>query len=138
MNRLRAGLVIGAIVIGSALAGAGVEHTLRRHNRRPHGGPFTPPTPEQQARRRREMLERMSKELDLSTAQRAGIDSVMQRTDSALRIVRAEMQPRLQQIFERSRAEIDARLDADQRKKFEELRPRSDRPRGPGRDSQPS
>lgn len=119
MNRVRAGLVIAAIVIGSALAGAGVEHAVLRHNRRQRGGPFRLPTPEQQTRRRQDMLERMSKELDLSTAQRAGIDSVMQRTDSALRIVRAEMQPRLQQIFEGSRAEIDARLDAEQRKKFE-------------------
>lgn len=124
MNRVRAWIAIGAIVIGSALAGAGIEHALLRRSHRPRGNPFTPPTRDQQARRRKEMLERMTKELDLSTAQRAGIDSVMQRTDSALRVVRAEMQPRLQQIFESSRVEIDARLDAERRKKFEAFRPK--------------
>jgi Spy/CpxP family protein refolding chaperone len=122
MNRVRAGLVIGAIVIGSALAGAGVERALvPRH--RPRGGPMGP-TAEQQAKRRQDMLERMSKELDLSTAQRAGIDSVLQRTDSALMRVRLETQPRVQRILETSRGEIRARLDTEQRTKFEKLGPK--------------
>ncbi|HEY2066708.1 MAG TPA: hypothetical protein VGG84_12165 [Gemmatimonadaceae bacterium] len=127
MNRVRAGLVIAAIAIGSALAGAGVEHALAPRGRRPHGGPPGPPMAElagQQAKRRKDMLERMSKELDLSTAQRAGIDSVLQHTDSALLSVRLETQPRVQHIFENSRNEIRARLDTEQRKKFEDLRPK--------------
>jgi hypothetical protein len=82
------------------------------------------PTPEQQAKRRQDMLERMSKDLDLSTAQRAGIDSVLQRTDSALMSVRLETQPRVQRILETSRGEIRARLDTEQRKKFEKLGPK--------------
>jgi hypothetical protein len=60
----------------------------------------------------------MSKDLSLTPPQRAGIDSIMQRTDSALRVVRGEMQPRLQQIFESSRSQIAARLDSAQRVKF--------------------
>ena len=124
MNRTRAGLVIGAIVLGSALAGAGIEHAMLRRGHRPRGGaPPTPPTPEQQAKRREDMLQRLTNDLSLSTAQRAGIDSVLQRTDSALHVLRVEMQPRLQQIFESSRAEIAARLDSVQRKKYEQLRP---------------
>jgi hypothetical protein len=47
----------------------------------------------------------------------------MQRTDSALRIVRREMQPRLEQIFQSSRAEISARLDSAQRVKFAQRPP---------------
>ncbi|HEY2067292.1 MAG TPA: hypothetical protein VGG84_15160 [Gemmatimonadaceae bacterium] len=123
MNRVRAGLVIGAIVIGSALAGAGVDHALAPRSRRGHGGP-PGSTPAQQAKRRQDMLERMTKELDLSTAQRAGIDSVLQRTDSALLKVRLETQPRVQHILESSRSEIRARLDTEQRKKFETLGPK--------------
>jgi hypothetical protein len=118
--RLRAALVISAIALGSALAGAAVDHWIVRHAR--HRGRFDQ-TPEEQERRRKEMLARMTKELDLSTAQRAGIDSVMQRTDSALGVVRSAMQPQLRQIFESSRAEISARLDSTQRVKFEKMRP---------------
>jgi hypothetical protein len=49
----------------------------------------------------------------------------MQRTDSALRVVRGEMQPRLRQIFDSSRAEISARLDSVQRVEYAK-RPRRD------------
>ena len=122
-NRARAALVIGLIVVGSALAGAGASHWYMLHAHRPRsmrGGT----TPEQDAKRRKEMLDRMTKDLDLSAPQRAGIDSVMQRTDSSLRAVRSEMQPRIRKIFETSQAEIAARLDSAQRVKFERTRPR--------------
>ena len=75
------------------------------------------------------MLEHMTKDLSLTPAQRAGIDSIMQRTDSALRVVRGEMQPRLTQIFESSRVEIAARLDSAQKIKFAQQR--SERRRRP-------
>jgi Spy/CpxP family protein refolding chaperone len=120
-GRARAALVIGAIVVGSALAGAALDRTVlvNRPHRPRGGGPMSPPaTPEQEARRRQMALDRMTKDLDLSTTQRAAIDSIMQRTDSSLRIIRGEMQPRLKQVFESSRAQIEARLDAEQRAKF--------------------
>jgi Spy/CpxP family protein refolding chaperone len=119
-GRARAALVIGAIVVGSALAGAALDRTVLVRPHRPRGGgPMSPPpTPEEGARRRQIALDRMSKELDLSTTQRAAIDSIMQRTDSSLRVIRGEMQPRLKQVFESSRAQIEARLDAEQRAKF--------------------
>jgi hypothetical protein len=69
------------------------------------------------------MLAHMTDDLRLTPAQRAGIDSIMQRTDSALRVLRGEMQPRLTQIFERSRAEISTRLDPAQRVKFAQQKP---------------
>jgi hypothetical protein len=105
-------------VIGSALAGAGIDHWATRIARRGRGGPPGSSTPKEAAKRRADMLDHMTKDLDLSAAQRAGIDSVMQRTDSALRVVRGEMQPRLTQIFDNSRAEIASRLDSTQRVKF--------------------
>jgi hypothetical protein len=120
--RARAAIVIAAIAIGSALAGAGIDHWALRHARRGRGGPGSG-TPEQAAKRRADMLERMTRDLGLSPAQRAGIDSVMQRTDSSLRVVRREMQPRLRKIFDDSRVEIAARLDSAQRVKFAQQNP---------------
>lgn len=120
-TRGRAALVIAAIVVGCLLAGAGIDHWAMRNvrrNRPPGSG-----TPEEAAKRRADALDRMTKDLDLSPTQRAGIDSVMQRTDSALHVVRSEMQPRLRQIFDASRAEITARLDSAQRVKFAERQP---------------
>jgi hypothetical protein len=122
-NRRRAALVIGAIVIGSALAGAGIDHVMYQHGRRQRGGPPGSGTPQEAAKRRAEILDHMTRDLDLSAGQRAGIDSVMQRSDSALRIVRGEMEPRLRQIYDGSRSEIMARLDSTQRVKFTKLRP---------------
>ena len=126
-GRLRAALVIAAIVIGSAIAGAGLDRVVMTRGARHYRGGGTRSgemPPEMTARRRAAMLERMTKELNLTPPQRAGIDSIMQRTDSALRVVRGEMQPRLTQIFDGSRAEISARLDSTQREKFKRRPPR--------------
>ena len=121
-GRLRAGVVIALIVVCSALAGAAIERIVfqRMVQHRPRAGPGGPGrgSPEQDTRRRNDMMARLTKDLDLSATQRAGIDSVMKRTDSSLRAIRTEMQPRLQQVFQSSRAEIEARLDSAQRVKF--------------------
>ena len=120
-GRLRAGVVVALIVVCSALAGAAAERLLlqRTWARRPgaSGGPGHN-SPEQDARRRNEMLDRMTKELNLSRTQRAGIDSVMTRADSSLRAIRTEMHPRLKLVFQDSRAEIESRLDSAQRVTF--------------------
>ena len=124
-SRARAGLIIAAIAIGSAIAGAGIDRWVVTHSpRRPgRGGPASSMSPEAAARRRAEMFDRMTKDLSLTPAQRVGIDSIMQRTDSSLRIVRREMQPRLTAIFDSSRTQIAARLDSAQRVKFAQQRP---------------
>jgi len=124
--RLRAGLVIAAVVVASAIAGAAIDRNLVMRHVRQGGGGWGPgrggPPAEMEARRRTEMLDRMTKELSLSPAQRAGLDSVFQRTDSSLRAIRREMQPRLKQVFETSRAEMNARLDSTQRQKLASMR----------------
>ena len=135
-SRLRAGVVIALIAVSSALAGAALDRVaaqLMSHRRPPgQGGPGRG-SPEQDARRRSDMLDRMTKDLDLSASQRAGIDSVMQRSDSALRAIRTEMQPRLKQVFQGSHVEIEARLDSAQRVKFVKFQPQGGRgPRSNG------
>jgi len=127
-SRARAGLVVAAIAVGCALAGAGIDHWVTLHGPRRGRGAGAlssggPPSPEVLARRRADLLESMSDDLSLSATQRAGIDSVMRHTDSLLHVVRLEMQPRLTQIFDSSRAEIAARLDSAQRVKFARQQP---------------
>jgi hypothetical protein len=129
-GRARAALVIGLIVICSALAGAAVERMLMQRGSPRRGGPGGQggpgggrPSREMDQRRRADMLDHMTKDLGLTAAQRAGIDSVMQRTDSSLRAIRSEMQPRTEAVFKASRAEIGARLDPAQRARFESMRP---------------
>jgi Spy/CpxP family protein refolding chaperone len=141
IGRARAAVVVGAIVLGSALVGAAIDRgmVMRQQPHRIRGiGATTPPTQEQDTRRRQAALDRMTKELELSTAQRVAIDSIMQHTDSSLRAIRGEMQPRLKQLFESARAQIEARLDAEQRAKFAKSmsrlpkgREREDHPPGP-------
>ena len=123
---MRAALIIAAIVIGSAIAGAGLDRVLVMRGGRHYrgGGPRSGEMPpEMTARRRAAMLERMTKDLNLTPPQRAAIDSIMQRTDSSLGVVRGEMQPRLTQIFDSSRAAISARLDSAQRETFKRRPP---------------
>jgi len=121
--RLRAGLVIAAVVVASAVAGAAVDrHLVMRHARADRGERPGPPPPELESRRRAAMLDRMSKELSLTPTQRSGLDSVFQRTDSSLRAIRREMQPRLKQVFEASKTEMNARLDSAQRQKLAGMR----------------
>jgi hypothetical protein len=123
---VRAAIIIAVIVVCSALAGVAIDRVVfqRVVRRRPPGvgGPGRG-SPEADTKRRNDMLDRMTQQLTLSTPQRQGIDSVMQRTDSSLRSIRSEMQPRLQQVFQGSRAEIEARLDSAQRIKFKAMQP---------------
>jgi hypothetical protein len=122
-NRTRAALIIVAIAIGCLVAGAGIDRWAMRNARRPRGGMPGSVTPEEATKRRTEMLDDMTKDLDLTPRQRVGIDSVMQRTDATLRAVRSEVQPRIRQILDQSRAEITARLDSTQRVKFLQRKP---------------
>ena len=124
-GRVRAAVVIVAIMIGSGIAGAAIDHAvMMRSPRRPRGGSSLTGGPEAaSARRRADMLQRLTRELSLQPAQRAAIDSIMRRTDSALRAVRVEMQPQVRRILDGSRAEIAARLDSTQRARFAARQP---------------
>ena len=119
-GRLRAGIVLVLVVVCSALAGAAIERIVFQRMRPSGSGPGRG-TPEQQAQRRNDMLDHMSKDLGLSALQRSRIDSIMKHSDSTLRIIRGEIQPRIAAEFEKSRAEIVALLDSAQREKFAKI-----------------
>ena len=120
--RLRAGLVIGAVVVASAIAGAAIDRAFLARRGPPRDGRRGGPPTELEQRRRTQMLDNLTRELSLTATQRAGLDSIFQRTDSTLRAIRRETQPRIMQEFERSKADISARLDSTQRAKFATLR----------------
>jgi Spy/CpxP family protein refolding chaperone len=124
-SRLRAGIIIGVIALCSALAGAAVERSVIQKVIVPRRPPPAPGTGrfmrEADTRRRADMLDRMTKDLNLTPTQRAGIDSVMQHSDSLLHGIRMEMQPRLEQVLANSRAAIDLHLQPEQREKYEKM-----------------
>ena len=134
--RLRAGLVIGALVIASAIAGAAIDRAVVT-NRSPRvvrsaggggGGGGRRGMPEQLEQRRRvEMLDKLTQELALTSGQRAGLDSIFQRTDSSLRAIRRATQPQIQHVFEQSHRDVYARLDSTQRVKFDAMRSKRSR-----------
>ena len=127
--RLRAGLVIGAVVIASGIAGAAIDRALIMRHAPPREGGRRPPDAGED-RRRTDMLDKMAADLSLTAAQRAGLDSIFRRTDSSLRAIRRETQPRIQQVFAQSKEEVNARLEPAQREKFAKMRP----PGRPSRD----
>jgi hypothetical protein len=119
----RAALVIVAVIIGSALAGAAVDHAIVLRNPRRFQSTFLMDGTEAAASRRTDMLERLTDELSLRPHQRAAIDSIMRRTDSVLRELRLEVQPRVQQALDDSRRQIEGQLDSTQRASFEARQP---------------
>jgi molecular chaperone DnaK (HSP70) len=119
----RAALVIVAVVIGSALAGAAVDHAIVLRNPRRFQPTLFTSGGEAAESRRSDMLERLTEELSLRPEQRAAIDSIMRRTDSVLRDVRLEVQPRVQHALDDSRHQIVSHLDSSQRASFRARQP---------------
>ena len=119
----RAALVIVAVIIGSALAGAAVDHAIVLRNPRRFQPTFFMEGTDAAASRRTDMLERLTDELVLRPEQRTAIDSIMRRTDSVLRELRLEVQPRVQQALDESRRQIEGQLDSTQRASFEARQP---------------
>ena len=119
----RAVLVIVAVAVGSALAGAAVDHAIVLRNPRRFRPLSLDASAEAARSRRTDMLQRLTEELTLRPEQRAAIDSIMRHTDSLLVDVRLEMQPRVQRVLDESRHAIESRLDSTQRATFATRQP---------------
>ncbi len=87
-------------------------------------------SPERAAERRRGMVQRLTRELDLTATQQQAIDSIMAGNEAEFAAMEKEMRPRMKAFFERSRGQIDSVLTPAQREKFHRFGP-PDGPPGP-------
>lgn len=98
------------------------------------GGFPGPMSPERAAERRKDMVERLTRELDLTATQRHAIDSIMAGNEAEFAAMEKEMRPRMRSFLERTRGQIDSVLTPAQRDKFHKLGPPdgpAGRPPGP-------
>lgn len=70
----------------------------------------------------RHFVDRLEGHLDLTANQRRQIDAILERTHGEAELLRHEMQPRLEHLFETTGTEIEAILTPEQREKFRQLR----------------
>jgi len=124
MNTLRKSrLVAGSVILLVFLAGGAVgfflHHAAPRHGfpgLAAGGPPGGPP-----ARMKGWMLRRLDRELDLTPAQHARIDTVLTRREADLRTLMSQARPRFEAIAARTRTEIQGVLTPAQQAKFAEL-----------------
>lgn len=151
----QAAFVLILVLLAGLLVGVAADRLwLTRHwGRGGPGGPFAdgprggprgghpgmfrggmPPamSPEFAAERRRGMVKRLTRELDLSATQQQAIDSIMAVNEVEFRALEQEMRPRMKAFLERSRGQIDSVLTPAQREKFHRLRPPGGPPGEPG------
>lgn len=123
--RSRRGPVIAVLMLlFTALLGAAVGVSLDRRFSQlghhdalgPRGGRFGRPPAA--------FRDRMASELDLSPAQRASVDSIVERSHREICAVREEAQPRLDSLFNRMRREVEQVLTPEQVEKAEAFRRR--------------
>ena len=87
-------------------------------------------SPEFAAERRREVVQRLTRELDLTATQQQAIDSIMAGNEAEFQPLEQEMRPRMKAFLERTRGQIDSVLTPAQREKFHQFGP-PDGPPGP-------
>jgi Spy/CpxP family protein refolding chaperone len=72
------------------------------------------------------MLERLDRDLELTAAQHARIDTVLTRREADLRALMSEARPRFEAIATRTRAEIQSVLTPAQQEEFAKITQRMD------------
>lgn len=122
--RALAAAVLGLVAAAGVLSGVALDRTLLRprHPRPPmtfggeRGGP--------NAEARRRMSDELARELSLTPAQRARVDSIMDRRFTSLRAATETVRPRVDAIVESTQTELEHTLSPEQLAKFRELRAR--------------
>ena len=127
-SRLVAGVVIVLVFLAGAAVGFFVHHAMLRRGFPGWaiGGPPPGPPPEVKGW----MLERLDRDLDLTAAQHARIDTVLTRREADLRALMAEARPRFEAIATRTRTEIQSVLTPAQQEEFAKITQRMDARRG--------
>jgi len=98
-----------------------------------HRFPPPPPPPHMDHRDRdAAMVERLSRDLDLSEAQKLRVGEILKQTSERLDAHLREMQPEIRKIFDDGFSEMEKELTDAQKKKLHELRERMERHGRPG------
>jgi Spy/CpxP family protein refolding chaperone len=145
-ERLTAGLLLVATLLIGIVLGVALDRSVlwpRMHH--PPGGPVDPSSPlgvldrNGRPRNTQRTRDRMQRELSLTDAQSARIDSIMNLRSAAFRAVRVETEQRVKAMIDTTRTMIDSVLTLDQQMKMKELRARrqAERRKGPPGDSEP-
>lgn len=129
-SRPLAVLVISALMLGSALAGAAVDrYFVRRSTRPPILGDTTfhplssslrSPTPAE----RRAIREELSRQLALTPAQDSAVDAIMIERSGEFRALRDEIRPRVDRLVADVRRDLEQVLTPTQRARFRQLQQR--------------
>jgi Spy/CpxP family protein refolding chaperone len=123
-SRLVAGVVIVLVFLAGGAVGFFLHHAMPRGGflGLAIGGPPPGPRPEVKGW----MLARLDRELDLTPAQHARIDTVLTRREADLRALMSEARPRFEAIATRTRSEIQAVLTPTQQEEFAKITQRMD------------
>lgn len=124
-------LALGILLVAAAGVASGVvleRRVFSHHEERDHGRRGE----RHEGGSRHAMHERFGRDLDLTPAQAARIDSIFARRRPAIDSARAAAEPKIRAIIEQTRREIDSVLTPAQREK---LRRRMMRERPPGEES---
>ncbi len=107
-SKLAAVGLLAAVFVAGGLAGWGGREAAEREGRGPHRGPD-------------EMVAYLSRELDLSPAQRDSVRAIFTRHRPETDALWAQVRPRFDSIKARMRTEIDALLTPEQRTRHQQL-----------------
>lgn len=145
-ERLTAGLLLVATLLIGIIIGVALDRSvLWRRMHHPPGGPVDPSSPLSVLDRNgrpgnaQHIRDRMKRELNLTDAQSARIDSIMTLRSAAFRAARIETEQRVKAMIDTTRTMIDSVLTPDQQLKMKELRARrqAERHKGPPGDNEP-
>ena len=81
----------------------------------------------------RTMVDLFAEQLDLTAAQRAAVDSILNERNRIMDSISAPIRPQLQAAREEARRQIAMRLGPEQRRKFEEYKARTDKKESAGK-----
>jgi hypothetical protein len=107
-SKLAAVGLLAAVFVAGGLAGWGGREAAERDERGPRRGPDA-------------MVAYLSRELDLSSAQRDSVRAIFARHRPETDSLWAQVRPRFDSIKTRMRAEIDAQLTPEQRTRHQQL-----------------
>src|SRR3989475_8880107 len=121
-SKLAAVGLLAAVFVAGGLAGWGGREAAERDDRGPRRGPDA-------------LVKYLSRELDLSSAQRDSVRAIIARHRPETDSLWARVRPRFDSIKARMRAEIDAQLTPEQRTRHQQLIDRAEHHRREREDS---